>query len=140
MAESSLHRWLINQLAASPVARSWKATQERPIVNDRQTNFGDILLEREHFHLLIEVETSARRVANDMLKITDLAEELGNSERIALWIVTPNQHTRLAVIRKLGRLRTPIVAPWLQVLTLSSAQIALIELDRCYFSKSLSGQ
>ena len=122
----------------SMVSSSKKAFRDTGIevslqVRIRRGNWSgyiDLLAHTSPKPLVVEVEMSPRRVANDLLK----AKALGAH----LWIVVPNQRVATGVRRQLRRLR---VREETGICVLSLGQ-ALQRIRNCFslFSMPLSGQ
>jgi len=90
-----------NILLAEPIEKKAlqlgaKVEQEFPIRVGSKTYFGDLFIQHCSQRILIEIEMSEKRIANDLIK----AEAL-NSE---LWIVVPNKRVAQSVSRKLSKL------------------------------------
>ena len=57
--------------------------------------YGDLLIQTDHFRVLVEVELTAKRAVNDLAKAAAVAP-------CELWIVVPNRRVREAVKRRLS--------------------------------------
>ncbi len=91
---------------------------------ERSTGYVDMVAEGHGWRLAIEVEMSARRVANDLHKAAEL--------EAWLWIVVPNAKVSRAVLRRLQDLDIQPRAPWICVLTLGQALQRLTNCFPCF--------
>ena len=75
--------------------------------------YADLFARMGSIRLVIEVEMTSRRIANDLIKAADLDAWL--------WVVVPNGKVAQAVRRRLKRLHVRPREPWIFVLTLPQA-------------------
>jgi hypothetical protein len=108
-----VHEHSLDDLADALASRRFAVSRQVATRMGRDIGYVDLVAERGGRRLAIEVEMSARRVANDLRK----AAALGAS----LWIVVPNRRVVRAVRRRLADLGVRPTAPWICVLTLGQA-------------------
>ncbi len=109
-----VHEYILETLRASLLQRGASVFVQAPTRNGRATGYADLLVIGHGIRLVIEAETTARRVANDLQKAADLDAWL--------WLVTPNVRVARAIrgrLRSLGVRENP---PQHSVLTLGQAR------------------
>ena len=90
------NRVLLDPIAQNALQLGFLIDREVPIAVGERVLYGDLLIQRHSQLILVEVELSSKRIANDLLK----AEALGACE---LWLVIPNPKVARSVRRFLSR-------------------------------------
>lgn len=89
------HGLLVDQAADILRSDDWQVMLEHPLpLPDGKTNYVDVYAKREGQVLLIEVETTPRYAQVNVAKAQQL--------HLPLWLLTPDQQVRSAIIRRLN--------------------------------------
>jgi hypothetical protein len=127
MRGGTVHEHILNALKAALEKCGMSVSTNVVTRPGRDTGYGDLLAEGHGIKLLVEIETTSRRVASDLQKAADL--------EAWLWLVTPNVRVSRAIRGRLKRLGVRENPPWVFVLTYGQAQT---QVANCFPLFSLS--
>lgn len=121
MKGGTVHEHILNVLKATFAIIGMTVSTNVVTKPGRDTGYGDLLAEGHGVRLLVEIETTSRRVANDLQKAADL--------EAWLWIVTPTSRAASSVRARLKRLGVREDPPSLCVLTFGQS---LSRITNCF--------
>jgi hypothetical protein len=125
MKGGEIHEYIIDRLDAEFRAKGCRTARQVPARSGRHIGYVDLVAEDDSGRFIcVEVEMSAKRVADDIVKTTRLSWCVShgerNSGRCVLWIVVANRRVKEAVRRKLEQL-TDNEGEWILLLTYGQA-------------------